>query len=139
MLCLVTQLCPTLCNPTDCSLLDYSLSTGCSRKDSVHGMLQERLCLWDAPGKTLSVGCSRKDCPWDSPGKTLSAGFSRKDYWRGLPCPPPGNLPNPGAEPTFPTLRADFLPIEPPRKPLKVIQFSSVQFSRLVVSDSAIP
>ena len=22
--------------------------------------------------------------------------FSREEYWRGLPCPPPGELPNPG-------------------------------------------
>ena len=28
-----------------------------------------------------------------------SMGFSRKEYWRGLPCPPPGDLPNPGIEP----------------------------------------
>ena len=27
-------------------------------------------------------------------------GFSRFEYWSGLPCPPPGNLPNPGIEPT---------------------------------------
>ena len=28
-------------------------------------------------------------------------GFSRQEYWSGLPCPPPGDLPNPGIEPTF--------------------------------------
>ena len=28
----------------------------------------------------------------------LSMGFSRQEYWRGLPCPPPGCLPNPGIE-----------------------------------------
>ena len=27
-------------------------------------------------------------------------GFSRQEYWTGLPCPPPGHLPNPGIEPT---------------------------------------
>ena len=27
---------------------------------------------------------------------SLSMGFSRKEYWSGLPCPPPGDLPNPG-------------------------------------------
>jgi len=27
-------------------------------------------------------------------------GFSRKEYWSGLPCPPPGDLPDPGIEPT---------------------------------------
>ena len=30
----------------------------------------------------------------------LSMGFFRQEYWSGLPCPPPGDLPNPGIEPT---------------------------------------
>ena len=30
----------------------------------------------------------------------LSMGFSRQEYWSGLPCPSPGNLPDPGIEPT---------------------------------------
>ena len=29
----------------------------------------------------------------------LSMGFSRQEYWRGLPCPPPGDLSDPGIEP----------------------------------------
>ena len=29
----------------------------------------------------------------------LSRGFSRQEYWSGLPCPPPGDLPDPGIEP----------------------------------------
>ena len=29
----------------------------------------------------------------------LSMGFSRQEYWSALPCPPPGDLPNPGIEP----------------------------------------
>ena len=28
----------------------------------------------------------------------LSMGFSRQEYWRGLPCPPPGDHPDPGIE-----------------------------------------
>ena len=28
----------------------------------------------------------------------LPMGFSRQEYWRGLPCPPPGDLPDPGME-----------------------------------------
>ena len=31
----------------------------------------------------------------------LSMGFPRQEYWIGLPCPSPGDLPNPGIEPTF--------------------------------------
>jgi len=30
----------------------------------------------------------------------LSMGFSRQEYWTGLPCRPPGDLPNPGIKPT---------------------------------------
>ena len=29
----------------------------------------------------------------------LSMGFSRQGYWSGLPCPPPGDLPDPGIKP----------------------------------------
>ena len=42
----------------------------------------------------------------------LSMGFSRQEHWSGLPCPPPGDLPDPGIEPeslTSPTLAAGFL------------------------------
>ena len=30
---------------------------------------------------------------------TLSMGLSRQEYWSGLPCPPLGDLPDPGIEP----------------------------------------
>ena len=29
----------------------------------------------------------------------LLMGFSRQEYWSGLPCPPPGDPPDPGIEP----------------------------------------
>ena len=31
-----------------------------------------------------------------------SMGFSRQEYWRGLPCPPSEDLPDPGSEPMSP-------------------------------------
>ena len=31
----------------------------------------------------------------------LPMGFSRQEYWNGLPCPPPGDLPNPRIEPVY--------------------------------------
>ena len=37
--------------------------------------------------------CDVMDC--SPPGLQ---GFSRQEYWTGLPCPPPGDLPNPGIE-----------------------------------------
>ena len=40
----------------------------------------------------------------------LSMGFPRQEYWRGLPCCPPGDLPDPGTEPWSPALQADSLP-----------------------------
>ena len=49
-------------------------------------------------------------CPW---------GFSRQEYWSGWPCPPPGDLPNPGTEPRppgSPALAGRFLTTEPPGK-----------------------
>ena len=46
----------------------------------------------------------------------LSVGFSRREYWSGLPCTPPGDLPNPGIEPKSPTLQVDSLSSEPPGK-----------------------
>ena len=36
--------------------------------------------------------CDAVDCP-------LSTGLSRQARWSGSPCPPPGDLPNPGIEP----------------------------------------
>ena len=51
---------------------------------------------------------------------TLFMGFSRQEYWCGLPCPPPGDLPNPGTEHCFIHLlhwqQAGSLPLEPCRK-----------------------
>ena len=43
----------------------------------------------------------------------LSMGFSRQEYWKGLPFPPPGDLPNPGIKPRSSTLQADSLLSEP--------------------------
>ena len=34
-------------------------------------------------------------------------GFFRQEYWSGLPCPSPGDLPNPRIEPRSSTLLAD--------------------------------
>ena len=47
-------------------------------------------------------------------------GFSRQEYWSGLPCPPPGDLPNPGIEPRSPTLQVDSLLPEPQGKPKNI-------------------
>ena len=45
----------------------------------------------------------------------LSMGFSRQESWRGLPCPPPGDLPNPGLEPASLALASRFFITEKPK------------------------
>ena len=64
-------------------------------------------CLlhWQVDSLPLSV-CSVACCvqpfvaPWTVARQApLSTGFSRKEYWRGLPCPSPGDLPDPGIKP----------------------------------------
>ena len=47
----------------------------------------------------------------------LSVGILQARILERLPCPSPGDLPNPGFEPRSPTLQADSLPSEPPGKP----------------------
>ena len=53
------------------------------------------------------------DC---SPQAPLSMGFPRQEYWRGLPFPSPGDLPNPGIKPTSPALAGGSFTAEPPGK-----------------------
>ena len=43
-----------------------------------------------------------------------SMGFSKQEYWSKLPFPSPGDLPNPGIEPSSPALQTSALPSEPP-------------------------
>ena len=64
--------------------------------------------------QTCSTLCASMD--YSPPGSSGLWGFSRKDYWSVLPCPPPGDLPNPGMEPRYPSLQVDSLPTEPSRK-----------------------
>ena len=49
----------------------------------------------------------------------LSMGFSRQEYWRGLPCPPPGDLSDPvikSTSPPSPASQVDSLLTEAPGK-----------------------
>ena len=52
-----------------------------------------------------------------------SMGFPRQEYWSGLPLPSPGDLPDPGINPTSivsPALQADSLPLALPGKCLSL-------------------
>ena len=67
-----------------------------------------------------SVSCSvvsNSATPWTVAHQApLSMEFSRQEYWSGLPCPSPGDLPDPGIKPGSPVLQVDSLPAEPPGK-----------------------
>ena len=47
------------------------------------------------------MDCSR-------PGSSVH-GILQAEYWSGLPCPSPGDLPDPGIEPRSLALQADYL------------------------------
>ena len=55
---------------------------------------------------------------WTVAGQApLSTGFPRQEYWRGLPLPSPGDLPDPGIEPVPPALAGRVFTAVPPGKP----------------------
>ena len=59
-------------------------------------MLPRDLCM---PVLSLSSRVHLFVTPWTvAHHAPLSMGFSRQEYWSGLPCPPPGDLPDPGVE-----------------------------------------
>ena len=67
-----------------------------------------------------SLGCVQPFAtPWTVAHQApLSMEFSRQEFWSGLPCPSPGDLPDPGIKPRSPALQAESLSFELPRKPL---------------------
>ena len=56
--------------------------------------------------------CDPVDCQ-----APLSMGILQQEYWSGLPCPPPGDLPDPGIKPVSPALTGGFFTTEPLQKP----------------------
>ena len=69
------------------------------------------LCLVAQSCLTL---CYPMDC---SPPGSSSMGILQARYCSGLPCPPPGNLPNPQMKLRSPILQKHSLPSQPPGKP----------------------
>ena len=68
------------------------------------------------------------------PMDPLFMGPPRQEYWRGLPFPSPGDLPNPEVKSRSPALQADSLLSEPPGKPWwtqMVKLLSAIQESRV--------
>ena len=67
-----------------------------------------------------------------APRAPLSMGFSRQECRSRLPCPPSGDLPDPGTEPGSLALQVDSLPSEPPRNPAQPsLNFMHLNFTVL--------
>ena len=53
-------------------------------------------------GGLVAKSCLTLETPWSVAFQApLSMGFSKQEYGSGLPCPPPGDLPDPGVEPFY--------------------------------------
>ena len=76
--------------------------------------------------------------PWTAALQApLSMGFSRQEYQSALPCPPPGDLPDPGVEPTSlvsPALTGSFFPTSAPWEAALSVHACIWQSSALVLA-----
>ena len=70
------------------------------------GIYGPSCCLVAKLCSTILANCL--DC--SLPGSSV-IGISQQECLRGLPFPPPGNLPDPGGKPASPALQADPLPL----------------------------
>ena len=101
---LIRALRPLKC--TALALHSVSLFSHSSKQDGSMSWWREK-CLVAQECPTL---CDLIDC--SLPGSSVH-GISRQEHWSGLPCPPPGDLPNAGIKPRSPTFQVDSLPAEP--------------------------
>ena len=112
--------CLSVCAPLHLTLCD---PTGCSPPgSSVPGDFPAPSSLGGFPGGSdgKESACNAGDLgliPASAHQAPPSQGFSRQEHWSGLPCSPPGDLPNPGIEPRSPALQADPLPSKPQGQP----------------------
>ena len=61
----------------------------------------------------MTKSCPTIATPWTVVCQDLLfMGFSRQEYWSRLPFPSPGDIPDPGIEPSSPSLQVDSLPTE---------------------------
>ena len=93
-------------NPLQCSCLENPRDGG-AWWAAVYGVVQSQTLLKPLSSSSSSSrglhAKSLQSCPtpWTIAHQApLSIEFSRSEYWSGLLCPPPGNLPNPGIEPS---------------------------------------
>ena len=85
------------------SIFWYALGTRINTKKPHREIVQGSLPGWLLYLVYMLNGFSRAQVfvtPWTVACQApLSMGFSRQEYWSGLPCLPPGDLPDPGIKP----------------------------------------
>ena len=79
--------------------------------------VKEQLCCTVLSWSVVPNSFDSMDC--SPPDSSVHGDFPGRNTGSGLPCPPLGDLPNPGTEPRSPALQADSLPSEPSGKPKK--------------------
>ena len=62
---------------------------------------------------------------------SLSMGFPRQEYWRRLPFPSPGDLPDPGIKSLSPGLACGFSMTEPPGKSFNCLSF--INYTNVII------
>ena len=84
---------------------------------------QEGLAVPPAQGcvKLLQLGLTLRDPVDCRLSGSLVHGISTQEHWSGLPCPSPGDPPDPGMEPTSPALQVDSSPQKHWERLLKVL------------------
>ena len=97
---LIWNLPKQLCNQINLRFPSYT---------NVHSLFLMIFIVWSC----LTL-CDPMD--YSLPGSSVH-GISRQEYWSGLPFPPPGDLSNPGIEPTSPALVSRLFTTEPSGKP----------------------
>ena len=78
--------------------------------------------------------------PVDLACLALFMGFSRQEYWSGLPCPPPGGLPDLGIEsesPVAPALQVDTLPLSHQGNPYSFLLHINHTFYTQAINNSS--
>ena len=76
------------------------------------------ICVVSTFCASVAQSCPTLCDPWTVANQVpLNIGFYMQGYWRELPVLSPVALPGPETEPRSPTMKADLLPSELPRKP----------------------
>ena len=108
----VAQSCPTLCNPMNHSTPGLPVHHHLPEFAQTHVHRVRDAIQPSHPRSSPSLPALNP-----SQHQSQSMAFPRQEHWSGLPFPSPGDLPDPGVEPTSAALAFGFLTAEKPGSP----------------------